>query len=101
MVVVKYNLLLFKLSYSIFKGDSGTVEEGLNHIAIPNGWGWNGKATSSGPLWCTLYNVPKSVFNPPDDLISPEKPIKTNNNNCEESVMEKGPHREIKLDSRS
>ncbi|CAG7786444.1 unnamed protein product [Allacma fusca] len=55
--------------------DRGTVEEGLNHIAIPNGWSWNGRATASGPLWCTLYNVPRSVFHP--ELISSETEEKT------------------------
>jgi len=39
-----------------FTGESGYVEEGLSHIAIPKGWTWGGRVSTYGPLWCTFYS---------------------------------------------
>lgn len=46
-----------------FIGESGYVEEGLSHLAIPKGWSWGGQASSYGPLWCTFYNSSTSDGN--------------------------------------
>jgi hypothetical protein len=36
---------------SRFTGRAGIVEEGLTHLAIPNGWTLGGRVTRSNPIW--------------------------------------------------
>jgi len=36
---------------SRFAGRTGVVEEGLTHLAIPNGWTLGGRVTRSSPAW--------------------------------------------------
>jgi hypothetical protein len=39
---------------STYTGKWGVVRDGLTHILIPNGWTWNGLASSFCPIWLEL-----------------------------------------------
>lgn len=45
------NLFVFWLT-----GNWGVVQEGLNHLAIPCGWGWGGVVSNHCPIYCDLYS---------------------------------------------
>ncbi|EFA04215.1 endonuclease/exonuclease/phosphatase family domain-containing protein 1 [Tribolium castaneum] len=41
-------------------GINGVVQQGLTHLAIPNGWNWGGPASPFCPVWMELFLNPNS-----------------------------------------
>lgn len=41
-------------------GISGTIQEGLSHLAIPAGWSWGGTVSKQYPVWTEIYATPNS-----------------------------------------
>lgn len=46
---LKSNKIFFYL------GHSGVICEGLNHLAIPDGWKWGGRVSEHCPVWAEIY----------------------------------------------
>lgn len=52
------NIFLNSETQLQFTGVSGMVRQGLNHLAIPQGWMWGGSASEHCPVWCEVYTEP-------------------------------------------
>ncbi|KAK9511243.1 hypothetical protein O3M35_005837 [Rhynocoris fuscipes] len=50
-----YDNIFFKeSSLSHYAGENGVIRNGLNHLAIPKGWNWNGVVSDHCPVWAQL-----------------------------------------------
>ncbi|XP_071516679.1 endonuclease/exonuclease/phosphatase family domain-containing protein 1-like isoform X2 [Panulirus ornatus] len=50
------NIWLNPYTRTVYTGNWGVVRQGLNHLAIPCGWGWGGVVSNHCPIYCDLYS---------------------------------------------
>nr|XP_053629868.1 endonuclease/exonuclease/phosphatase family domain-containing protein 1-like isoform X2 [Cherax quadricarinatus] len=48
------NIWLNPNTRKVYTGNWGVVQQGMNHLAIPCGWGWGGVVSSHYPIYCDL-----------------------------------------------
>jgi hypothetical protein len=58
MEELSFFLVVYLCVISLTLGVSGMVRQGLNHLAIPQGWMWGGSASEHCPVWCEVYTEP-------------------------------------------
>jgi len=54
------NIYIKESAINLYSGLCNVIRGGLSHLAIPNGWHWNGSVSDHCPVWAQLTSSPSS-----------------------------------------